>query len=166
MPNWCSNSLTFSGKNVSIAKEMFDELVKKYKRGDGSGVKPDMIAERAEGPNPYMFELRSYDSDLIEDATYYYDTKWSPNVEDIAVISRALDCDFKMYYEELGCGIYGYTEMVNGVTKIIDLEDEDMDEINYDEEKDTYLFRGQEWESSEECYETLLAEKITASLSI
>jgi hypothetical protein len=65
-----------------------------------------------------------------------------------------------VYYDELGCGIYGYTQMVNEVVTEVDLSHHDMDEVDYDEEKDLHIFRGQEYESSDECYDILLTEKL------
>lgn len=163
MPNWCSNSVTFSGRNVSLAKKMFDDLVDKYDAGDGSGVKPDMIPDRQDGPNPYMFEFRQNGDGTLDDVSYIYDTKWSPNIDDVQTIAKTLDCDFKMYYEEIGVGIYGYAQMVNGLFQEIDLDDTDTDQVEYDEDLDSYTFRDLEYESQYDCYEILLEEKLKAN---
>ena len=160
MPNWCYNRVYFSGMNVSQAKKLFDKLVDEYKAGDGSGVKPDMITVPSSGTNPYLFNLNNNGDGTLEDVSYIYDTKWSPNISDLITVCKTLGCDFKVYYDELGCGIYGYTQMVNEVVTEVDLSHHDMDEVDYDEEKDLHIFRGQEYESSDECYDILLTEKL------
>jgi len=175
MPNWCFHSLKFTGENKEKAIEVFDKLIELQRKNPESGVLPEDLYGINDIPshdialntqtisvqrNPYMFDI-CHNDDYIN-----YNTKWSPNEDDICVIADHFKCDFELFYEELGFSIYGKCIYTNGVLTDYMLDDSDFDQVDYDEDEDEYTFRNEKYESSDEAYCILLEEKINNQHSI
>jgi len=169
MPNWCFHSLEFKGENKEKAIELFDQLIKLQSKNPDQGVLPEDLYTEKDIPsqdilildktvsvlrNPYMFDITH------EDERISYNTKWSPNEDDIVIIADHFKCDFELSYEEMGNDIYGKCFYVNGELTDYMLNDDDFSQFTYDEDSDEYTFRDETYESHYDIYETLLEEKI------
>jgi hypothetical protein len=113
MPNWCSNNVTVQGKIENI-KAFLINVYAAYK----SRSEDDVFLLLPEN-EMYLFQFSSYDFDILElDSTAIqlfvdtsisiaYNTRWSPNTEDMALVGKTYQLDVEHSYEEMGMGIYG-----------------------------------------------------------
>ncbi len=155
MANWCNNTVVFEGKPEAIEQiqQLFKAMAKKQEE-ENCGQLPNFVDNSNGG---YFFEI-SQDDDTT--GIFHYQTKWSPNTEILQKIAERHKVDFVLYYEELGCLVFGKATFSNRLLTDIYLDDEDFDTYKYDEENDTYHFEGDTYESDYEILETLLERKI------
>jgi hypothetical protein len=165
MANWCSNYLTFQGDAVKIneVKKCFDEMIARQKEVQ-EGVAPAFFKDM-KCLDRYFFDLYTPDDDAPLDQTAFnvqYETKWSPNIEDVTAIVKHFEVDCEYDYSETGNGIYGkFTyESATGTENDVCLDDDDFGKFNYLEASDIYTFEGNEYESDGEILETLLERKL------
>lgn len=157
MPNWCSNSVVFYGENAEKVKDLFRELkAKQLADSEHKGVIPDFILNKPDTlRNPYMFEI-----DVTSDSINY-NTKWSPNTDDLVEIASKYSCDFEHWYDESGNCIYGKATYKDGNLNDIYLDEFDFDKVVYDEKNDIYIYNGETSESSYDFYNQILNTKLT-----
>jgi hypothetical protein len=67
-----------------------------------------------------------------------------------------------MDYDEAGNLVYGKIIADKYGSRDVWLTDEDFDKFDYDENKDCYIFEGEEWESDSEIKDILLERKLKA----
>lgn len=121
MANLCSNTLVFDENHPDILQ-----------------IKAEIIDLDFDGL--YM--------DPLKNNVFEYNTPWQPNVKDILPIAEKYKCDFTLSYEEMGCCLYGrYTYEAGELTDIW-LTQEDIDQYEFNEETNMYIFDGEEYESS------------------
>lgn len=156
MPNWCFNSVTFEGSKKSLKKldSIFKTMIKEQDKNDGEGQHPTCIEADKEN-DLYMFDIDYSDGCLT------FTSRWSPALTTIQKLAEYLKLNsYEHFYEESGNMIYGTAFWSEGICVDYCLQDSDYAEFTYDEENDTYTFRGEKYESDAEILETLLEEKI------
>ena len=153
MPNWCSNYVFFEGSEENIRK--VDEIFEKMIRSGGSeGKKPDFQGEILEG---YYFDIAKQDSGM-----YSYETRWSPNVLDLELIGRHCDVSFIVEFEELGNYVFGKAKFDVNQTdglQIMELDHNDISDISYDEEDDSFVYKDQKSDSEFKFLEQIFKDK-------
>ncbi len=150
MPNWCSNSVEFTGDTTlhKKLKTLFEKL-RKQEIKTQQGQFPDFVKAQS----GWMHEIR------YEDKVLYYETKWSPNTEIVLAIARHFNCGFKYSFEETGCLIYGEMVYEDGLLTERWLTPADFDAYEFREDNDTYLFEEKVYESDWLILEILLERK-------
>lgn len=152
MANWCFNSVTFSGSESNTNKviELFNQLHKQEKK-EQCGQKPDFV----QGDN-YFFNIV-----INEDINIQFESRWSPIISELVEIAKEFDLDFESTYEENGNLIFGKAIYKSGneEAEILNLTDADFNLFDYDEEKDTYIYNGEEYESDFEILENIWEKK-------
>lgn len=154
MANWCQHWLSFQGEESKIKEvvAMFQAMEQKGKETN-EGQKPDFIQEVKQD---YFFDIYTDESEIVS-----YNTKWSPNLEDIIEIANHLDLNFECTYQELGENIFGKAVFTagNSEAKIYDLESSDFDLYSFNQDKDIYSYQGEESESEEDILMQIFKEK-------
>ena len=92
----------------------------------------------------YIEMIGDYGIHLVADedtpGNFSFETKWSPNVEMFQFISAILGIPATFWYEELGSGEYGFTEVrPTGSAHIFNLAETILDRHELDELDDEYL---------------------------
>ena len=156
MANHCYCGISFEGKDLTKIKSMIAEAIEVNKT---EGWLPKSIDVNKLNYPHYMFdiEINGETEDSISFACW---TKWSPPIEELEYICKEANVSATCWYEETGMGIYGqsFFDINTGLTKDTFLSDEQVNRVQYDEEKDCYLFDGKEIESDMEAYEKMLDE--------
>jgi hypothetical protein len=159
MANWAQNWLTFSGQDTKLkeVQAMFQEMEQKGEETN-EGQKPVFLAEVKQD---YFFNICS---DVGEESFDYftvnYDTKYSPNIEDVIEIANHFNLNFELTYQETGCCIFGKAILTagNSEAQIFDLDNADFDLYECDDEGN-YTYKGEFWESYDEILEDIFKEK-------
>jgi len=101
----------------------------------------------------YFFDI--YYERLENEIYFQYETRWSPNIDDVAQLCKEFEVCAHHEYTEPGCQIYG-TAMSdeNGCYSVNQIEEEFLDLIEYDIERDMYVYEGEYWDSEMELIET------------
>lgn len=154
MANWCQHWLTFQGEESKIKEvvAMFQAMEQKFKETN-EGQKPDFIQEVKQD---YFFDIYTDETEIIS-----YNTKWSPNLDDIIEIANHFDLNFECTYQELGENIFGKAVFTAGnpEAKRFDLEKSDFDLYSFSQEDDIYSYQGEESESEEDILMQIFKEK-------
>lgn len=155
MANWCSNTVVFEGEPEAIKQigQLFKSMAEKQQQ-DNCGQLPDFVEDSNGG---YFFDI--YQEDDVT-GIFQYETKWSPNIEIVKAIAEHYDVNFTQDYEEMGNCVYGKAIFSDKLLTDIYLDDEDLEQYEFDENTDAYHFEGKEYESDYEILETLLERKI------
>jgi Api92-like protein with ferredoxin domain len=156
MPNWCSNTVSFTGERSQLdeLETLFTQMAETEK-AENRGQLPPFI----ETDGDWYFEI-SWEFD-----TLYYETRWSPNIEVMKKVAEHYGVGFTQCYIETGNLVYGEATFENGDLQDIYLEPSDFDQYEYYEDTDTYTFDNEVYESNDEILEILLERKKTAKLS-
>lgn len=155
MANWCSNTVVFEGEPEAIKQiQQLFQTMKTKEEKDEQGQLPDFVPDTDGG---YFFNIYWNDGD---EGIYQYETKWSPNPEVLKKIAEYYKVDFVQDYEEMGNCVYGRTTFADKLLTDIYLNDKEFEQYEFDEEKDSYHFEGEEYDSDCEILETLLERKI------
>ena len=155
MANWCSNTVVFEGKPVTITaiQELFQSMKEKEEKIE-EGQLPEFISKDNGG---YFFNIYWNEGD---EGQFQYETKWSPNMEIIQKIAEHYEVNFTQDYEEMGNLVYGRATFYDKLLTDVYLEDVDFEQYEFDEENETYHFEGNDYESDYEILENLLERKI------
>ena len=155
MANWCSNTVVFEGKPVTITaiQELFQSMKEKEEKTE-EGQLPEFISKNNGG---YFFNIYWNDGD---EGQFQYETKWSPNMEIIQKIAEHYEVNFTYDYKEMGNLVYGRATFYDKLLTDVYLEDVDFEQYEFDEENETYHFEGNDYESDYEILENLLERKI------
>jgi hypothetical protein len=141
MPNWCSNSVSFSGEkeNIDRLNAAIDKAIaQESKTNEGQKIHESDIK------SGYFFEIYK------DEYGIHYETKWCPNIEDVAMVCKQFKVSAEHYYSEEGMEIYGITKYnTDGIHETNDVPQDFLDEIEYNEDSDTYTFRGEEYENKD-----------------
>ncbi|KUJ58342.1 DUF1281 family ferredoxin-like fold protein [Chryseobacterium aquaticum] len=158
MANWCSNKVTFIGtqKKLSEVSNLFQQMIDNEKEGS-IGQMPGFINKK----DGYFFEI---DKNTIDDYTFCYDTRWSPNIEILWLIANHYNVEFVLDYEEYGMKLFGKTIYENQFLNDCRLSLNDFKNIVYDEESDHFEFEGKTYEDDSEIIQILLNRKIAIEL--
>jgi hypothetical protein len=148
MPNWCQNYLTFSGENESKALDLFRDLEKECKE-----LQQGVVADFLSGFNHYLFDV------YVDGDVAYFQTKWSPPIDEIKQIGEHLDVDFILEYTELGNPLFGSVVRKDGLVEERELEGDDFNMYTKDEDRGEYTYEGVTHCSEEEVLELILDKK-------
>lgn len=168
MPNWCYNSVTFSGPQKKL--EELSNLIKVLENKENlenRGVIPDFIENDPELMSKddmlYMFDIY-YSEDFFDFISF--SSKWTPTLFTIYEIGKKIGVSFKHYYDESSNMIYGVASYNHETEEYynICLNDSDFDEIGeHDDEEggfSWYTFEGKDYEVKEDILEILLERKV------
>lgn len=161
MANHCYNYLSFEGEaeNVKRVIDLFKDLIEEQ-REHGEGVLPKGYEGR------YFFDICENGEEC-----FMFWTKWTPPTEVLSQLSQEYGVTIINDVEELGCLIYGretyYPTFLEGfknqatLFKKQYLDEEDFDLIEYNEDGEVIVFKGEpcEVENEYELLEQLFKEK-------
>jgi hypothetical protein len=145
MANWCSNFIQTDNEDVI---DVFNYLAKKEQQ-EGHGQTLDYFAD-----DRFLFSI------VVEDGHISCETKWAPPIDTILNLSKRFDCRVELDYDEPGCLLFGKYIADKGEETAYFLTDKDFDLFEYDEDKNSYMFEEQEWESDSDIKELLLERKM------
>jgi len=129
MANWCTNTVTFSGPDENKVRQVFKRLEKKCNNTNlGQTLK--------------WFKDDRYLFDINTDDTISFETKWGPAEQTILEIFNRYDVNGEYYYEEPGMSIYGAIFKIDNEVYSVNLDDEDLDPLDYNDELDCYTVSG------------------------
>lgn len=146
MPNWCNNVATFSGE-----KENLDNLFNAIR----AAIRKE--EETREGQKIHSSEIKEgYFFDMYFDGdTLYYETRWSPNVEDVAELCKEFSVSADVEFSEPGCQIHGVGYCYEDGTYMTEYVNQRfLEKIEYDMDKNVYLYNENEYESEDLIIET------------
>jgi hypothetical protein len=150
MPNWCSNYTTFKGSKENIAS-LNDAINKAIERE--SAERYAQAIHSSEVKDGYFFDLYNYGIEH-EELRVLYVTRWSPNIEDLAVLCKEFGVDAETEFNEPGCQVHGVAWVYSDGTYTEEYVDEEfLDLIEYDITTDLYTYNGEEYEVFEEIIE-------------
>lgn len=155
MANWCSNYVTFSGKEEDIEKiyAVFKEMKVQEELQQQGQLSPFHNDKMLEG---YFFELY-LDDDMKE--TIQYETKWAPNTGDVQLIADQFNLDYEHQYHEPGMSIFGkYIYKDKTLTNYF-LDNPDFEDFDWDDDKDEQTYKGETVDSEEELLEDIFKNK-------
>lgn len=145
MPNWCSNHIFTSNQDVI---ELFKKLQKRQKES-GNGETMDWFNDER-----YLFDIE-FNGDSVT-----FETKWSPPLKTAEAISKLFNTEIVLDYDEPGMCAFGkYIVSPNSELHYF-LTMDDFNKYDYDEDKDCYIYEGEEYESDYEIKEILLEKLI------
>jgi hypothetical protein len=151
MPNWCFNHVTFSGDKENLDKlNIALEKAKKAEQEEKQAQKIHSLGDVVEG---YFFDIyfEVYDDHI----TLQYQTRWSPNQEDLALLCKEYKVSAEHEYSESGMQIYGTTTYnESGEYTDEQVKQEFLDLIEYDDESSVYIYNGEIWDNEDDLIET------------
>lgn len=151
MPNWCFNYVTFSGDKENL--NALNEALTNAEKAEQEQRQAQKIHSLDEAKDGYFFDIyfERYDDHI----TLQYETRWSPNIEDLALICKEYKVSAEHEYSEPGMQIYG-TATYDASGEYIDeqVKTEFLDLIEYDDESGMYLYQGEYWDSEDDLIET------------
>lgn len=160
MANNCNNFIIVSGDDTTKINDMFQRAME-YNDETQHGWLPEDDDIKALDYQHYLFDVERQDIDV-----WRCWTKWSPPIDELCIISMSFpSIKFYMEWDELGMGLYGRCKISNGVvTSLVELADEELEQVQYDEEKDHYVWTRpdgsvESYECVYEIYEEMLEGK-------
>jgi hypothetical protein len=144
MPNWCSNYTTFKGSKENI--EALNNAINKAIERETAERSAQAIHSQ-EIQDGYFFDLYSNGIEH-EELTIMYETRWSPNLEDLALLCKEFGVNSETEFNEPGCDVYGTANVYSDGTYVDEyVEQEFLDSIEWDEDTCLYTYNGEEYES-------------------
>jgi len=150
MPNWCSNYTTFKGSKENI--EALNNAINKAIERETADKQAQAI-HSSEVKDGYFFDL--YNNGIEhEELTIFYETRWSPNLDDLALLCKEYGVDADTEFNEDGCQVYGTAKVYSDGTYTDEyVEQEFYNLIDYDEETNLYIYDGVGYEIMHEIIE-------------
>jgi hypothetical protein len=151
MANMCYNYVVFSGEPANIKKlnQRIDEAIETEKKTQLA----QQIHSHEEIIERFFFDVSKDISDETE-INIMYETKWDSNILDVAKICVEFGVTANHEYNEASSYIYGSCSIDEKGNVIEDTAPTDFcDLIDYDEEKDVYIYNGDEWTFQDEIFE-------------
>jgi len=155
MANICTNTITFSGEDLSPIRNLIQEIQEAEENNVG------WLPEGYKGEyGHYLFDVDITDHD--DEIVISCWTKWSPPIEEMMYLCKQTNVNVNIHYEEMGMGLYGVCGYNSSKDEFEDvcLDDDDINRIQYDEENDTYTLDGEPIQSDFEEYENMLIDKL------
>lgn len=97
MPNWCLNTIYFSGDTTELKTAIADAVERQRKSGNG-----ELILESLGVKDGYFFDIYFEDTDILQ-----YSSRWSPNCSDVAELCKAFNVSAHHEWEEEGNLVFG-----------------------------------------------------------
>lgn len=152
MANMCYNYVTCTGSTADIDKL---ELTLR------DGIKHSELYHEASGlgvdiQEGYFFSIEIGDA-LPTALQFSYETKWSPNLLDLAELCKRLNLSAVCEYNECGVELYGSAHISpDGVIINDEVPGAFLELIEWDEDTDLYVYNGIEYNTQgdiiNECY--------------
>lgn len=151
MPNWCSNYVIFSGDKDNL--NAFNKALTNAEKAEQEQKQGQKIHSLDEVKDGYFFDI--YHEQHDDHTTLLYETRWSPNIDDVAELCREYKVSAMHDYSEPGCQVYGTVAYdKSGEYTEEQVHQEFLDLIEYDDESGMYVYEGQQWESEDDLIET------------
>lgn len=144
MANWCTNYIYLYGTRRDEVRNLFQTL-----EGAEQGETFDFIKD----VERYFFNVD------VDESSIRFETKWSPPIMEMTKVCNNYGITCEIYYEEWGVRLYGYCRIQEGKVVKINLTEEDLKGLTYDDDGEAY-WHGEPLESEWELLDDLLAEKI------
>lgn len=152
MPNWCFNYVIFSGDKENLnALNIALTNAEKLERETREAQKIHSLDEVKEG---YFFDIYSEDYSDKNYITLQYETRWSPNIDDVAELCKEYKVSAMHDYSEPGMQVYGTVAYEkSGEYTEEQIHQEFLDLIEYDDESGMYVYEGAYWDSEDDLIE-------------
>lgn len=144
MANYCSNNIYTENQKVIDVFKRLQEKEKKESKGQTLKYFKD---------DRYLFDIS------VEGENIFCETKWAPPLDTIKALANKFNTDITMEYDEPGGEIYGVYSFINGVENDTFLESHEWNSFEYDEDKDMYIFEGEQWKTDYDIKDLLLDRK-------
>lgn len=136
MPNWCSNYVTFTGSEGAIktlTQTINNAIKTQAETREGQVLTGDM-------QDGYFFDL--YLSDEGKGSvTIMYETRWAPNIPDVALTCKAFGVEAEHDYSEPAMGVEGTaTYKSDGTYEDDQIDERFLDLVWYNEDEDIYVY--------------------------
>jgi hypothetical protein len=153
MANMCFNQVTFSGdkNNLEQLKLRIENQLQEAEenRPYGHQAEAILIHSGDECEDGYFFDVFIEMTD--DGLEIQYESKWSPNVPDVALICKEFQVSAVHDYSESGSDVYGECKYnTDGTYTDTTIEQEFLDEIGYDHDCEMYTYRGETYESHDD----------------
>ncbi|MEJ2880368.1 hypothetical protein [Pedobacter sp. GR22-6] len=156
MANWCMNTVEFIADEDKLkVLEQYFLALSKMEFESGFGQLPDVALEE----RGVMFDIE------LEAGVLQYNTKWSPNTMVMVAVARHFQVGFKLSFQEYGNQLFGEAFYEHHVLRIFELAQDELNLIDFDEEKETYKFEGTEYELIDEITETMIYRKKISAMN-
>lgn len=147
MPNWCSNYTTFKGSKENI--EALNNAINKAIERETAEKQAQKI-HSSEIKDGYFFDLYSHGIEH-EELSISYETRWSPNLDDLALLCKEFGVDADTEFDEGGCDVHGTANVYSDGTYVDEyVEQAFLDKIEWNEMSDLYTYNGKEYEIKQE----------------
>jgi hypothetical protein len=134
MANWCNNFVSFRGTEANILK-LKQALEAAIDLQENNGVGIGNLT-----PRDWFFNMMISDSTAV-DIQFFYNTKWSPNLDDLADVCREYGVIAELDYQEDGMDIRGSAVFSKDGSYIdMPMEQEFLDLVTYSIERDIYTY--------------------------
>jgi hypothetical protein len=97
MPNWCMNTIYFSGDTTKLKAAIADAVERQRLSGNGESI---IVPEEIH--DGYFFDIYFEDTDILQ-----YCSRWMPNCRDVAELCGAFNVSAHHEWEEEGNCVYG-----------------------------------------------------------
>lgn len=134
MANMCSNFVSFAGRKANISElKMALEAAIDIQENNGVGI-GNLI------PTNYFFDMMISDS-TDTSVEFSYETKWSPNIEDLADVCKEYGVTATCEYQEDGMDIRGTTIYnADGTYMDIPMEQKFLELVTYSIDDDIFTY--------------------------
>ena len=150
MPNWCANYTTFRGSKENI--EALNNAINKAIERETAEKQAQKI-HSSEVKDGHFFDLYNYGIEH-EELRVLYETRWSPNLDDLALLCKEFGVDAETEFNEPGCQVHGTANLYSDGTYAEEcVEQEFLDLIEWDMDTSLYTYNGEEYEVFEEIIE-------------
>jgi hypothetical protein len=150
MPNWCANYTTFKGSKENI--EALNNAINKAIERETAERQAQAI-HSSEVKDGYFFDLFNNGIEH-EELTISYETRWSPNLDDLALLCKEFGVDAETEFNEPGCQVHGFAWVYSDGTYTEEyVEEEFLDLIEWDMDTSLYTYNGESYEVFEEIIE-------------
>lgn len=97
MPNWCFNTIYFSGDTTKLKTAIADAIKRQRESGNGESI---LVPEKIH--DGYFFDIYFEDTDILQ-----YSSRWSPNCQDVAELCKVFNVSAHHEWEEGGNLVFG-----------------------------------------------------------
>jgi hypothetical protein len=153
MPNWCINFVDCTGRaeDIQAFKKVLEDG-QEYIRTNQCAT--SLTLEDHEIEDGYFFSIDITHANETSLA-FHYETKWAPNLLDLAKLCAKYGLEMQCEYEECGMQIYGTAKIDSDGS----IDDEQIPEnflqlIEYDEETGVYSYQGEEYDCENDAIES------------
>lgn len=142
MANWCNHFVTCTGSAANITK---------FKKVLQDGIEHMQTFHEATSlgvdiQEAYFFEVSISEQEKPTELIFSYETKWSPNLKDLANVAKNAKLDMVCEYEECSFNLYGKAVIKrDGFIMDDEVPDDFLELIEFDEDTDLYVYNGIEY---------------------